>query len=123
MRECRWSCNQLSRGKASGLNDAIALARGEVVVFTDARQQIESDAVRMLMESFADTDVGGVSGELMLGDPESGEATKGMGLYWRIEKEIRELEAASGSVVGATGALYAVRRELLAFAARRHDSG
>jgi cellulose synthase/poly-beta-1,6-N-acetylglucosamine synthase-like glycosyltransferase len=36
-----------------------------------------------------------------------------MGLYWRIEKQIRELEAASGSVVGATGALYAVRRELL----------
>lgn len=105
--------NQLSRGKASGLNDAIALSGGEVVVFTDARQQIESDAVHMLMESFIDTNVGGVSGELMLGDPESGEATKGMGLYWRIEKEIRELEAASGSVVGATGALYAVRRELL----------
>jgi cellulose synthase/poly-beta-1,6-N-acetylglucosamine synthase-like glycosyltransferase len=36
-----------------------------------------------------------------------------MGLYWRIEKRVRELEAASGSVVGATGALYAVRRELL----------
>ena len=36
-----------------------------------------------------------------------------MGLYWRIEKRVRELEAASGSVVGATGALYAVRRELV----------
>jgi cellulose synthase/poly-beta-1,6-N-acetylglucosamine synthase-like glycosyltransferase len=36
-----------------------------------------------------------------------------MVLYWRIEKYIRELEAASGSVVGATGALYAVRRGLL----------
>jgi cellulose synthase/poly-beta-1,6-N-acetylglucosamine synthase-like glycosyltransferase len=49
----------------------------------------------------------------MLGDPALGEATKGMGLYWRIEKKIRELESESGSVVGATGALYAVRRELL----------
>ncbi len=36
-----------------------------------------------------------------------------MGLYWRIEKTIREMESASGSVVGATGALYAVRRNLL----------
>jgi cellulose synthase/poly-beta-1,6-N-acetylglucosamine synthase-like glycosyltransferase len=105
--------NQLSRGKAAGLNDAIPLAAGDVVVFTDVRQKIEGRAVRLLMENFADLEVGCVSGALMLGDPESGEAGKGMGLYWRIEKAIRELESASGSVVGATGALYAVRRELL----------
>jgi poly-beta-1,6-N-acetyl-D-glucosamine synthase len=105
--------NQLSRGKASGLNDAIDLASCEIVVFTDARQKIEPQAVRLLMENFIDPKVGCVSGALMLGDPESGEAGKGMGLYWRIEKKIRELESASGSVVGATGAIYAVRRELL----------
>ncbi len=105
--------NQLSRGKASGLNDGIAISVGDVIVFTDARQRIEHDAVRLLAENFADPDVGCVSGELMLGDPESGEVARGMGLYWRLEKEIRELESASGSVVGATGALYAVRRELL----------
>ena len=105
--------NQLSRGKACGLNDAIRLGAGEVIVFTDARQKIEAGAVRLLMENFADPEVGCVSGALMLGDPESGEAAKGMGLYWRIEKKIRELESDSGSVVGATGAIYAVRRELL----------
>ncbi|HZW79782.1 MAG TPA: glycosyltransferase family 2 protein [Candidatus Deferrimicrobiaceae bacterium] len=105
--------NQLSRGKASGLNDAFNLAHGDLVVFTDARQKIEPGALRVLVESFADPNVGCVSGELMLGDLDSGETGRGMGLYWRIEKQIRELEAASGSVVGATGALYAVRRELL----------
>jgi poly-beta-1,6-N-acetyl-D-glucosamine synthase len=105
--------NQLSRGKASGLNDAISLAGGDVVVFTDARQKIEAGAIRRLVENFADPQIGCVSGALMLGDPEWGEAGKGMGLYWRIEKKIRELESESGSVVGATGALYAVRRELL----------
>jgi cellulose synthase/poly-beta-1,6-N-acetylglucosamine synthase-like glycosyltransferase len=105
--------NQLPRGKACGLNDAISLASGEIIVFSDARQKIEPGAIRLLMESFADPAVGCVSGELMLGDPESGEAVEGMGLYWRIEKRVRELEAASGSVVGATGALYAVRQELV----------
>jgi biofilm PGA synthesis N-glycosyltransferase PgaC len=105
--------NQLSSGKACGLNDAIAWAEGEIVVFTDARQKIESGAIRLLLENFADSDVGSVSGELMLGDFNSGESVRGMGLYWRIEKKIRELESASGSVVGATGALYAVRRKLL----------
>ena len=54
-----------------------------------------------------------MSGELMLGDPDAGEKNRGMGLYWRIEKTIWELESASGSVVGATGAFYGVRRALL----------
>ncbi len=103
-----------SRGKATCLNDAIEMAKGEVVIFTDARQQIEMNAARLLSENFADPEVGCASGELMLGDPESGESIKGMGFYWRIEKSIRELESESGSVVGATGALYAVRRSLLA---------
>jgi biofilm PGA synthesis N-glycosyltransferase PgaC len=105
--------NQLSSGKACGLNDAMTWAEGEIVVFTDARQLIEAGAIRQLVENFADQDVGSVSGELMLGDFDSGETVQGMGLYWKIEKTIRELEAASGSVVGATGALYAVRRKLL----------
>jgi len=105
--------NQLSKGKAAGLNDAVARAQGEIIVFTDARQKIESGAVRLLVENFADPEVGCVSGELMLGDPNRGlEAVHGTGLYWKIEKMIRELESATGSVVGATGALYAVRRGL-----------
>jgi cellulose synthase/poly-beta-1,6-N-acetylglucosamine synthase-like glycosyltransferase len=103
----------VSEGKAAGLNDAIKLASGEVLLFTDARQSIESGALRLLIENFADPDVGAASGELMLGDPTSGETGKGMGLYWRIEKKIRELESASGSVAGATGAIYCARRSLL----------
>ena len=102
-----------SEGKAAGLNAAIKLATGDVLLFTDARQQIESNALRLLIENFADPDVGAASGELMLGDPTSGETGKGMGLYWRVEKKIRELESASGSVVGATGAIYCARRTLL----------
>ena len=105
---------KLAQGKACGLNDAIDLAQGDIVVFTDARQKIEAGAIRELLADFADPLVGCVSGELMLGDPETGEKGEGMGVYWRIEKKVRELESASGSVVGATGALYAVRREWLA---------
>jgi poly-beta-1,6-N-acetyl-D-glucosamine synthase len=102
-----------SRGKAAGLNDAIGLAHGDIVLFTDARQKIELGALRLLAAQFDDPAVGCASGELMLGDPDSGEVVRGMGLYWRIEKAVREMESACGSVVGATGALYAVRRPLL----------
>jgi len=105
--------NQLRRGKAAGLNDGLRVAHGEIVIFTDARQKIDKDALRILLRNFADPQVGCVSGELMLGDPQAGEEGRGIGLYWRIEKKVRELESASGSVVGATGAFYGVRRELL----------
>ena len=104
---------RLGQGKASRLNDALTLAGGEVIMFVDARQQIEAGALRVLIENFADPDVGCVSGALILGDPKSRESGRGIGLYWRLEKKIRELESASGSVVGATGAIYAVRRDLL----------
>jgi poly-beta-1,6-N-acetyl-D-glucosamine synthase len=100
-------------GKAAGLNEATKIAVNDIVVFTDARQEIEAGALQLLMENFADPAVGCASGELLLGDPQSGEAARGVGLYWRMEKSIRHLEADSGSVVGATGAFYAVRRALL----------
>jgi cellulose synthase/poly-beta-1,6-N-acetylglucosamine synthase-like glycosyltransferase len=100
-------------GKAHGLNQAIPLAQGEVVVFTDVRQLIEPGAIRLLAENFADAGVGCASGELMLGDPQGGESASGMGLYWRVEKKVRELESLSGSTIGATGALYAARKDLL----------
>jgi len=105
--------NSEARGKAVRLNEAARVARGDVVVFTDARQRIEADAVTLLLENFADPDIGCASGELMLGDPNSGETTDGMGLYWTYEKWIREMESGSGSVIGATGALYAMRRDLV----------
>jgi cellulose synthase/poly-beta-1,6-N-acetylglucosamine synthase-like glycosyltransferase len=105
--------NQLPQGKAAALNDAATVAQGEVLIFTDARQTIEAQAIRLLLENFADPDVGCASGELMLGDPVLGESGEGLGLYWRTEKRVRELESASGSVAGATGALYAVRGELM----------
>jgi len=103
---------QVAQGKAAGLNDAMQLVTGQLVLFTDARQQIERGALRWLVENFADAEVGAASGELMLGDPATGETSMGTGGYWRIEKKVRQLESASGSVVGATGAIYCARRNL-----------
>ena len=36
----------------------------------------------------------------------------GVGLYWRYEKQLRRLESTVGSTLGATGAIYAIRRSL-----------
>jgi biofilm PGA synthesis N-glycosyltransferase PgaC len=101
------------RGKACALNQAIQAARGEIVVFTDARQLIEPQALLRLIANFADPAVGCVSGELILRKRETSDPLDGVGLYWRLEKKIRKWESATSSVVGATGALYAARRRLL----------
>lgn len=99
-------------GKAAALNHGVARAAGEIVVFADARQTFAPDALRQLASNFADPAVGCVSGELMfLDDAESGIQAE-MGAYWRYEKAVRKLESASGSVVGATGAIYAIRKSL-----------
>lgn len=101
-----------AEGKATALNHGISIARGEIVVFVDVRQRIEPDALKFLGGNFADASIGCVSGELVLTDSASGNASA-VGLYWRMEKLVRKLESETGSVMGATGALYAVRRSLL----------
>ncbi len=98
-------------GKTAALNRAMEASRGEIIVFTDARQELDRNALRELVSNFEDKDVGCVSGELMIRDQAGNPC--GVGLYWKFEKIIRKLESATGSVMGATGAIYAVRRELV----------
>ena len=103
---------EISRGKASALNEAVQLATGEILVFLDARQAVDKDAISELAACFGDPEIGAVSGELLLETPSGAPSPDGLGIYWKIEKMVRKLESASGSVIGVTGAIYAVRREL-----------
>lgn len=101
------------RGKPAVLNDLVLRARGEVVVLADARQRFEASVLRALVGPFADPQVGAVSGELILThNPEGTAVGKGVGFYWRYEKFIRWNESRVDSTVGATGAIYAIRRDL-----------
>lgn len=104
---------EIRRGKPAVLNDLIAKARGEIVVLADARQRFERGGLRALVAPFADPEVGAVSGELILTpNPEHTAVGTGVGFYWRYEKFIRWSESQVDSSVGATGAIYAIRREL-----------
>lgn len=98
------------RGKAACLNDAVAAARGDVLLFCDVRQRIENSAARLLVARLLQPGVGVVGGELAF----EADGVQGFGhtvdAYWRYEKLVRGLESASGSVVGVSGALYVMRR-------------
>lgn len=101
------------RGKSRCLDDAVATATGEILLMIDVRQRIEPGALRALVAPFADPAVGAVGGELRFEDPDTGFAAS-VDAYWRYEKAIRHAESRSGSVIGVSGAFYAMRRALYA---------
>lgn len=104
--------SSVRRGKAAALNSALSIATGEIVVFADARQRFELNAIRELVANFSDSSVGAVSGELLLLDAAAKEATNTVGIYWQYEKLIRSMESDIHSVPGASGSIYAIRRSL-----------
>ena len=99
-------------GKAAALNAALPQVRSELVLMTDVRQRLQPDCVRLLAGMFADPEVGVASGNLViLSGESSGEAN--VGLYWQYESWIRENLGLTDSLLGATGPIYAIRRELV----------
>ena len=107
----QWLEFPVQRGKAAILNELMARALQPVLVMMDARQRVEAGAIFRLLENFADPRVGVVSGELVY-EPAEGGAQKGAASYWGYEKFLRRSESRFWAVPGATGALYAIRREL-----------
>lgn len=99
------------QGKAAGLNEAVTRATGEIIVFSDANSTFAPDAVRRLVENFADPKVGYVTGNLEY--RHSGQTSgRGSGAYMRYENWLRRLESRVGSVIGVNGGVDAMRREL-----------
>jgi len=93
-------------GKPSGLNAGVAAARGDVILFNDARQRLNAGALKALVAPLADAGVGAVGGELVL------EGEGGAGAYWKYEAWIRKQEGRFDSTLGVSGAIYVLRREL-----------
>ncbi|MFO1093224.1 MAG: glycosyltransferase family 2 protein [Planctomycetaceae bacterium] len=101
------------RGKAACLNELIPECQAELVVLTDVRQELDRTAIRELCANFADVRVGVASGELILRPvDEISAASRGIVAYWNYEKFIRKCESRFRSVPGATGAFYAVRKNI-----------
>jgi cellulose synthase/poly-beta-1,6-N-acetylglucosamine synthase-like glycosyltransferase len=100
-------------GKATAVNRGIELASGEIIVLTDVRQQFDREALSHLVSCFADPEVGVVTGELLIREGLSKEEFN-TGLYWRYEKWIRKNLNRIDAMLGATGSIYAIRRELAA---------
>ena len=93
------------------MNAALAHATGEILFLTDVRQQLDPRSLANLVACFADPEVGVASGELVIREG-AGLEEASVGLYWKYEKWIRKQLSRLDSVMGATGCIYAMRRQL-----------
>ena len=98
------------RGKLAVISDCAARATGEILILSDANTLLNPSAVQFLIRHFDDPAVGAVCGELRLTTADGKFADEG--IYWRYELVLKILESRIDSVLGANGALYAIRREL-----------
>jgi cellulose synthase/poly-beta-1,6-N-acetylglucosamine synthase-like glycosyltransferase len=97
-------------GKAGVLSRLVDLAKGEVLVMTDANTHFERDAIRRLVQPLRDEQVGLVCGRLRLHSPAG--APLAEGAYWKLESLLKLYESRRGCVMGANGGIYAVRKDL-----------
>jgi cellulose synthase/poly-beta-1,6-N-acetylglucosamine synthase-like glycosyltransferase len=95
-------------GKVVAQNAGAERASGEIVAFSDANCLWAPDALRHLVEAFADPEVGYVCGQVRFTDQGGGNLE---GAYWRYEMAVREMESALAGVTAGNGGIYAVRRD------------
>ena len=100
------------RGKVAVLNELIANARGEIIVFSDANTFYAENTVQQLVDHFADPAIGGVCGKLVLKPDPEALGGKGESSYWEYENWLKHLESDYYTILGATGGVYAIRKRL-----------
>jgi cellulose synthase/poly-beta-1,6-N-acetylglucosamine synthase-like glycosyltransferase len=98
---------KVNRGKASVLNDLVAQASAEVLIFTDANTVFKTDTVKELVVALDDS-TAATCGELMLQAPDSGGNQDHQ--YWSFERKLKAAESSIGGLLGANGGVYAIRK-------------
>jgi cellulose synthase/poly-beta-1,6-N-acetylglucosamine synthase-like glycosyltransferase len=97
-------------GKTAAQNAAVEHARGAIVLFSDATSLYEPDVLRAIVPNFADAEVGCVAGRLRYVDSSDSHVGHGARSYWGYETFLKTHESRAGSLIGASGCLYAVRK-------------
>jgi GT2 family glycosyltransferase len=98
-------------GKTEAQNRAAAVGRHPILFFTDATTKHSPDVVRRIVQRFHDADVGCVSGRAVFREDAS-LTSAGLHLKQRYDMWVRGVQAKVDTLFGATGCVYAVRRDL-----------
>jgi cellulose synthase/poly-beta-1,6-N-acetylglucosamine synthase-like glycosyltransferase len=98
------------RGEAFVVNACLRQARGEIVVFSDARTLMRPDALRRLACHFRDPAVGGVSGKLVVADSATSRLLDPRA--WRFESFLKRCELRVSAIPCVSRGIYAIRKNL-----------
>ena len=99
-------------GKTDTQNKAIAVATGDIVIFSDADTKFDKGFLRNITMPFSDLLVGGVDGHLLFQTNTKSGVSLSQGFYWEYELRLRSLESDLGILAVASGGCLAIRREL-----------
>lgn len=101
------------KGKTAAINRALPFIPTPFIAFTDANTMLNPEAIREIVNAFADPKVGCVAGEkrIELKDRDNA-ASGGEGFYWRYESKLKAWDFRLYSAVGAAGELFAIRTSL-----------
>ncbi|MDW7679829.1 MAG: glycosyltransferase family 2 protein [bacterium] len=99
-------------GKSAVLNKLVKEANGAIFIFSDANTIYHKDAIIKLVRHFGDKNIGGVCGFLKLKNPNKNIGGIGEQFYWNFENILKSCEGKIKTVIGANGAIYALRKEL-----------
>ena len=102
------------QGKISAINWGLKFVETPIIVFSDANTDLSKNAAKDIVSQFADLKTGCVSGEKrIIQNTADGASIAGEGLYWKYESFLKKMDSELYSVVGADGALFAVRKDLI----------
>jgi cellulose synthase/poly-beta-1,6-N-acetylglucosamine synthase-like glycosyltransferase len=99
-------------GKSDTQNQAVEIAQGEVLIFSDADTRFSTKFIKKIVQPFSDLRVGGVDGHLLFLSEGEGGISQGQGFYWDQELKIRLLESKLGILSVGSGACLGIRRSL-----------
>jgi cellulose synthase/poly-beta-1,6-N-acetylglucosamine synthase-like glycosyltransferase len=100
------------RGKTHGMNLLAGKTQAAILIFTDANVEMDLNCVSDFRRYFADPEIGCVCGNLIYTNSGKSTTAASGSAYWRFEEAIKRLEMESGSMIGADGSVFAIRRAL-----------
>lgn len=99
-------------GKTETQNRAVKIAKGDIIIFSDATTEYKKDAIKKIVRNYNDPTVGAVSGKYEYRDPKGTQVGLATILFWRYENFIKSRQTRIKTITGACGCIYSVRREL-----------
>ncbi|EPF4536875.1 glycosyltransferase [Enterococcus hirae] len=99
------------KGKTNAQDEAVKIATGEVIIFTDANSMLDSNSVKQLVISLSDNNVGYVAGKLVYTNNQENITSESEASYWNIDLYMRKIESDLSSITAGNGSIYGVRKK------------